>query len=106
MTLAHGLPLLCRLGFCRGHLAHDLSGLCREIHGGADHDHSLDALGLRCSHVEKDVASHAHADRAAPLDAQMIEQRKCVRRAVSMSNYLVRVCRTPVPASIWFYQFV
>jgi hypothetical protein len=53
-------------------MAHDLSGLRRKYMVGLITTMAVDTLGLQCGHMEKDVASHAQPNRAAPLDAQMI----------------------------------
>ena len=77
MALAHGLPLAGRLIFHLD-LPHDRAGLLRKVHGATDDDHGFDAIGLQRGHVKKNVAAHADADGAAPLDAEMVQQSESV----------------------------
>ncbi len=104
MRVALAQPQPFRVGGMGRDLPHDAAGLLGEVHRGAHHDHRVDAYfalqGRLQRGMQERVAAHAQADRLAPLEAELIEEREQVARALRVAEGLVGVRGVAVSARV------
>jgi hypothetical protein len=104
IVAVHVTPPMCRpLGVRErfdAELRHGRSRRRREVGRCADQDHRLHSARLLGRHVQQRLGAGAQADGFRALDAEAIEEREHVLRALPERERARRVRRSPVAAKV------